>query len=48
MRRGVDNLKGTVPGSEEVEAVEFKYVRFGQKILGIEVGEKFQIHKISA
>ena len=47
-RRGVDNLKAMVPGGEEVGAVKFQYVRFGQKFLGIEVVEEFQIHKIIA
>ena len=45
-RRGVDNLKGTVPGGAEIRGVEFQYVRFGQKSPGKEVGERFQIHKI--
>ena len=47
-RRGTDNLKGMVPGGEEVGAVKFQYVRFGQKFLDIEVGEEFQLHKIIA
>ena len=47
-RRGVDNFKGTVPGGEEVGAVELQCIRFGQEFLGIECVEEFQILKILA